>query len=420
MQYTTRCIFLVAGAIWLGATCSLAQEWTRFRGPDGSGVSEAALIPLQWTESGYQWKTRLPGKGHSSPVVWGDKVFLMSADPERAAQLVLCLDARSGKILWQREYAATAYSIHPRNTLASSTPAVDKDRVYVAWATPEQLTLRALDHEGNEVWVRELGPWVGQHGFGSSPIVYEDMVILLNSQQAEQLDPGQKPGRSQMMAFDSATGQLRWSQPRTTTRVCYSTPFIYYPKNGPPELIGCNTGDGIFSLDPRTGHPNWSLKVLEMRTVASPIVVGDLILASNGVGGFAGNYLVAVRAGKVPEEVYRVTKKAGYVPTPIARGNLVFTFFDGGFAKCFDAATGDEIWSKRLSAGFSGSPVLVRDKLYCIDDKGDVIVLAADREFRELARNSLGEPSRATPAVSGGRMFLRTESQLFCIGGDDD
>ncbi len=418
MRHATRCTLLTVGAIMLGSALAVAQEWTRFRGPDGTGVSEATSIPVQWTESDYRWRTRLPGKGHSSPVVWGDRVFLLSADPQLAARIVLCLDARTGKILWQREYASTTHPLHPRNTFASSTPAVDHERVYVAWATPDQVTLCALDHEGNEVWAKNLGTWVSQHGFGSSPIVHEDLVILFNSQQAEELDPGQKPGRSEMMAFDAATGELRWSQPRTTTRVCYSTPCIYYPKDGPPELIGCNTGDGIFSLNPRTGRPNWSLQVLDMRSVASPIVVGDLVLASNGVGGFASNYLVAVRGGASPREAYRVTKKAGYVPTPIARGDLVFTFFDGGFAKCFEAATGEEIWSKRLTAGFSGSPVLVRDKLYCIDDKGDVLVLAADREFRELARNSLGEPSRATPAVSGGRMFLRTESQLFCIGGE--
>ncbi len=416
MRHTTRCALLTVGAILLGSVLAFAQEWTRFRGPNGTGVSEATSIPVRWTESDYQWKTQLPGKGHSSPVVWGDKVFLLSADPEIAARFVLCLDARSGKILWQHAYPSTPHGLHPRNTFASSTPAVDQDRVYIAWATPDQVTLRALDHTGNEVWTNDLGAWVSQHGFGASPIVYEDLVILFNSQQAEQLDPDQKPGQSQVMAFDAATGQLRWSQPRTTTRVCYSTPCLYYPKDGPPELIGCNTGDGIFSLNPQTGNPNWSLKVLEMRCIASPIVVGDLVLASNGVGGFASNYLVAVRAGTTPQEAYRVTKKAGYVPTPLARGELVFTFFDGGFAKCFEATTGEEIWSQRVTSGFSGSPVMVRDKLYCIDDKGDVIVLAADREFQELARNPLGEPSRSTPAVSGGRMFLRTESQLFCVG----
>jgi outer membrane protein assembly factor BamB len=397
---------------------SSAQEWTRFRGPNGTGVSHAESIPVRFTEADYRWRTQLPGKGHASPVVWGDKVFLLSGEPASAVRYVLCLDARDGHILWQRTYDSTFHQLHPRNTFASSTPAVDEHRVYVAWSTPDQVTIRALDHAGHEVWMRDLGTWTSQHGFGTSPILYQDLVIVFNSQQVEQLDPGQKPGASQMIALDRETGEVRWSQPRTSTRVCYSTPCIYQPQQGPAELICCSTGDGIFSLDPRTGKPNWSLTVFEMRTVASPIVVGDLVLASNGAGGFSDNYLVAVRAGTSPAEVYRV-RKAAYVATPVAYGDLVFTFFDAGFVKCFEAASGQEVWNKRVSPGFSGSPVLVRDKLYCIDDRGDVFVLAASREFQELARNPLGEPSRATPAVSGGRMFLRTESQLFCLGGHE-
>ncbi len=414
MRNATRLALLSLGMMILGSS-SWAQEWTRFRGPNGTGVSQASSIPVRWTQSDYQWNISLPGKGHSSPVVWGGKVFLVSAEPENAVRHVLCIDASDGKILWQRDYNSTFHQLHPRNTFASSTPAVDEDRVYVAWSTPDHVTLLALDHDGHELWTQDLGTWTSQHGFGTSPILYEDLVILFNSQQVEQLDPGQKPGKSQMMALDRETGELRWSQPCISTRVSYSTPCLYQPQQGPTELICCSTGDGIFSLDPRTGKPNWSIRVFEMRTVASPIVVGDLVMASNGAGGFSNNYLVAVRGGAKPEEVYRV-RKAAYVATPVACGDLVFTFFDAGFAKCFEASTGREVWNKRLTSGFSGSPVLVRDKLYCIDDKGDVIVLAASREFQELARNPLGEPSRATPAVSGGRMFLRTESQLFCVG----
>jgi outer membrane protein assembly factor BamB len=241
-------------------------------------------------------------------------------------------------------------------------------------------------------------------------------VILSNSQQAEELRPGEKPGQSSMMAFDRETGELRWNRPLTTTRVCYSTPCIYYPDRGPPELICYNTSDGIFSLDPKTGERNWSVDVFRMRNVNSPIIVGDLVFGSNGSGG-GGNYLVAVRAGRNAKEAYRVRKYAPYVATPIARNGLVFLFYDRGIVSCIQAADGQLVWSERVSRSFSGSPVLVHDKLYCIDDDGDVIVLAAEREFKELARNPLGEPSRATPAVSGGRMFLRTVSHLFCIGG---
>lgn len=410
---------------WLSVGLSLmvaaepvgAQQWTRFRGPNGSGVSDATSIPVSWTPADYQWTTKLPGMGHSSPVVWGKRLFLMSADPDDATRYIICIDTGTGKIMWQRKYASMPHKLHTRNTFASGTPAVDDQRLYVAWSTPEQLTLRALDHDGNEVWTRDLGTWVSQHGFGSSPIVYQDLVILVNSQQAERVDPGQTPGESRVMAFDRHTGAQRWSAPRRATSVSYSTPCIYQGADGRAQLICCNTGDGIYSLDPQTGKPNWSNQVFTMRTVASPIIVGDLVLGSNGVGGFSNNYLAAVRADS-GEEVYSGIKKVAYVATPVAYGDLVFTYYDSGFVNCIDARTGQQVWYQRVTAGFSGSPVRVRDKLYCIDDEGVVIVLAAGPKYRELARNPLGERSRATPAVSGGRMFLRTLSQLFCIGRD--
>ena len=392
------------------------QEWTRFRGPNGTGLSDAKSIPATWTEADYRWKIKLPGKGHSSPVIWGDKLFVLSADPASAQRYVLCIHTDSGQLLWQKEYASDTHPLNGRNSYASSTPAVDEQRLYVAWATRDHLTLRALDHDGNEVWNQDLGPYVSEHGFGNSPMVYEDLVILVNSQQAEELEPNQKPGSSSVVAVDRETGKLRWTVPRTASRVCYPTPCVYQPPSGPPELICYDTADGFFSLDPRTGAPNWSCSAFTMRTVASPIVVGDLVFGSNGSGG-GGNYLVAVRMGKQPQELYRLTRQAPYVSTPVAKDGLVYLYFDRGFVSCMQAADGEIVWSKRLTSGFSGSPVLVDGKLYCIDESGDVLVLAAEREFRELGRVSLGEPSRSTPAISGGRMFLRTESQLFCIGG---
>jgi len=412
-------LLLIATLIPLAAVRTDAQEWTRFRGPNGTGVSQASTIPVRWSPADYRWRVKLPGQGHSSPVVWQDRVFLMSADPYDATRYVVAVDVERGEIAWQRDDSSMSHQLHPRNTFASGTPAVDQERLYVAWSTPEQLTLRALDHQGREVWTRELGRWVSQHGFGSSPIVYQDLVILANSQQAQQLDPGQRAGESRVMAFDRATGELRWSTPRKATSVSYATPCVYRPEKGPPQLICCNTGDGIYSLDPLTGRPNWATPVFKMRTVASPILVEGLVMASNGSGGFSSNYLVAVDLDR-HQPAYEPVQNAAYVPTPIAHGDLVFTYYDRGFVQCFEATTGQRVWYKRLASGFSGSPVRVRDKLYCIDEEGVVLVLAASREFRELARNPLGERSRSTPAVAGERMFLRTLSHLICVGSGSE
>ena len=167
------------------AVTSHAQEWTRFRGPNGSGVSNATL-PATWTDKDVVFSVPLPGIGHSSPVVRGGKLFLQSANAETAQQHVVCLDSRTGEQRWQRDFEIAPYHIHVRNSFASVTPAVDEHHVYVAWSTPEQTTVMALDHDGNDVWARELGAFDSQHGFGTSPIIYKDLMIICHQQKKPQ------------------------------------------------------------------------------------------------------------------------------------------------------------------------------------------------------------------------------------------
>lgn len=403
---------------------SIAQEWTRFRGPNGTGISEATTIPVEWTDADLNWKTQLPGLGNSSPVVWGDRVFLLSADPDDATRYVLCHDAVTGKELWRRDFASQKHRLHVRSRYASCTPAVDEKHVYVAWSTPEKTTFKAFFHDGREAWDLDLGRWQSQHGFGTSPIVYRDSVILHYSQQANQLEPGELPGESFMMAFDRDTGRELWRTPLVSMNVCYSVPFIYQPPGGgADELVCCSTGNGMFSIDPLTGKMNWSLNdgLFSMRTVSSPVLAGGLLFGSNGSGQYSNNYIVAVQPGPSPKLAYQMKNsgefKAPYVPGLIVRDDLVFCLYDRAFAFCIEAKTGKIIWGERTGAEFSGSPIRVNDKIYCIDEAGVVWVFAASDKYQLLAKNPLGEPSRSTPAVSGGRMFLRTESHLMAVGG---
>jgi outer membrane protein assembly factor BamB len=407
------------------STNVVAQDWTRFRGPNGTGVSEATTIPVKWSEADYNWKSAVPGNGNSSPCVWGDRVFLLSADPETATRHVLCYSAKDGQKLWQRDYASEVHHLHVRSSFASCSPAVDADHMYVGWSTPNETTLKAFDHQGQEVWSLNLGRWQSQHGFGASPILYQDLVILHNSQQAKQLNEGELPGLSFMMAFNRLTGEEVWRVPLVSENVCYSVPFIYQNAKGEDELVCTSTGNGVFSLDPRTGNKNWAVEgTFKMRTVSSPILAGGLIFGSTGSGAYSSNAVVAVRPGPEPKLAYELTNsgqfKAPYVPCLIAEGDNVFCFYDKGFAACVHAPTGEVRWLERTNAAFSGSPIRVRDKLYCIDEEGVVWVVAADdQEYRVLAKNALGEPSRSTPAVSGGKMFLRTFSHLICVGGSE-
>lgn len=395
---------------------SSAQEWTRFHGPNGQGAVEGVDLPGTWSESDYNWKTKLPGIGHSSPVVWGNRVFLLSADPETAERYVLAIDTQSGAIVWNKNYPSEPHRLHARSSYASCTPAVDAEHVYVAWSTPKQTLLKAFDHNGNEVWSNDLGRWQSQHGFGTSPILYKNMVILHNSQQANQLEEGEKPGESFMMAFDRKTGAEIWRTPRASVNVCYCVPCIYQPENGPAELICASTADGMFSLDPETGKENWRFVAFDKRVVSSPILAGGLIFGSTGSGG-GGNSVAAIKPGKSPELAYQVKTQAPYVPTMVAKDDLIFLWYDKGIVSCLDAATGNVHWRERIGGDFSGSPIRVGDKLYCLDGDGTVVVLKADKTFEQIGRNPLGEDSRSTPAVANGRIYFRTYSHLISLGG---
>lgn len=404
---------LCAIAVTFSATSVSAQEWTRFRGPNGTGESEATTIPAQWTDADYNWKVPVPGTGHSSPVLWGDRLFILSADPETATRFTLCYDSLTGKKIWERSFPSQPHKVHKQSSYASGTPTVDDKHVYFAWASPSSITLIAMTHDGKTAWTRDLGPWSSQHGFGTSPILFKDLVILSNSQESKEIP---EP-TCYMLAFDSATGKDRWKTKRNSENTSYAVPAIFQPKSGAPQLVSTNTGDGIYALDPLTGKALWSQSVFDKRTVSSPLVKGDLIFGTNGSGG-GGNYLVAARSdGGTPELAYKISTQAPYVPISVARDDLLFLMSDGGIATCVDLKTGQTHWQQRIGGNYSSSLVRAGDKIYCSSMDGEVVVLAAEKTFKELGRTSLGDGIRSTPAIANGQMFLRTFSHLMSVGG---
>ncbi len=403
--------------VFLPSVTAGAQEaWPRFRGMNGTGVS-ATRFPTQWSDKDYAWQVKLPGMGHSSPVIWQDRLFVLSADPQDATRYVLCFDTKSGTKRWQRTFTSSPHHIHSRNSFASPTPAADADHVYCAWATPAQTTFMALDHEGKTVWQRELGPFPSQHGFGVSPIVYQDMVILCVQKRKPERN-GPRTNDSFILAVDRRTGKTRWRTERQSEVASYATPFILRRPEQPDELICCSTAHGIFSLDPQTGRENWAIDVFTMRTVSSPIEAGGRIFGTTGSGG-GGNYVVAIEPGPQARIVYRVERQAPYVPSVVAKDDLAFLWYDKGIVTCIRAQEGKPLWTKRVGGNYSGSPIIAGNRLYCIDEEGTVVVLAAEDHFQLLGKTPLGEPSRSTPAVAGGRMFLRTYSQLFALPAED-
>jgi outer membrane protein assembly factor BamB len=282
----------------------------------------------------------------------------------------------------------------------------------MVWTTPEQQILLALDREkGTEVWRRDFGPYLAQHGSGASPIVVDDVVIL----------PSDQREGSFVVAVDRATGVTRWKTNVPVKKGGYATPCIYRPSVGNPQLILSGSAYGVISLDPYTGKRAWDIRLFKDRVVHSPIVASGLIIVSSGEGG-RGTRTVVVRPGNpakgvAPAIAYEVGESRPYVCTPVTRGDLLFLWFDLGVVTCVDAPSGEVLWRERIGENFFGSPVRVADKLYCISRKGELVVLAAADEFKLLGRIDLEEPSNSTPAVADGVMYLRTASHLMAIGG---
>jgi outer membrane protein assembly factor BamB len=377
-------------------------------------VSAATTLPVQWTEKDYRWRVQLPGVGHSSPVVWGSRLFVTAAK-EDGTVVVRALGTADGQSLWSHEFPAGTYHKNKLNSYASETPAVDGTRLYVTWTQPEHYWVVALDvRDGSQAWRYDLGPFVAEHGSGASPIVFGETLIVPDDQNAA----------SSIVALDRSTGALRWRTPRRGVRAAYSTPCVFEPAHGAPQLILTSSSEGVTSLDAGTGKLNWELPLFKNRVVGSPIVAAGLIVTSSGSGG-GGLQFFAVRPGDPekggkPAVAYEIKKKAlplPYVPTSVSDGRLVFLFGDQGTVSCIRAAGGELCWRERVDAKFFGSPVLAGNRLYCVDRDGQMVVLAAAERYRLLARFALGEASSATPAIAGGAMYLRTESHVMAIGG---
>ena len=392
-----------------------AQEWTRFRGPNGIGTSDSKGIPTTWTEKDFRWRVAIPGESHSNPVFWGDQIFLESALGDAKERLILCLKKEDGSELWSRKVALSKNPKHNLNSFASSTPAVDKDRVYALFADTEKYLVKAWDHAGKELWTVNLGPFDSQHGLGTSPVVYEDHLIVTNDQD----------GDSFIVALDVKTGKTVWKCPRRGVKqnTAYGTPMILERKGQPTQILTTSNAHGISALDAKTGAMLWEAHVFDKRAVSSPVVVGDLVFGTCGSGG-GGNYVAAVRLGGKGDVTssnlaYTVKGAAPYVPTMVSSGERLYWIDDTGVASSIEPATGRIVWKERVSdkVSFYGSPVMIDGKIYQVSSKGEMFVLAASDDFKVLARNPMGEGSHSTPCVDGDRLYLKTFTHLVCLGG---
>lgn len=391
-----------------GFTLQAAGDWPRFRGPDGSGLSDATNLPLRWSGSNFTWRTPIPGKGHSSPVTWKDSIYLTSGNDTNAERYIVCVRQSNGSIHWQKQYASQKFTHHRENSFGTSTPAVDENGVYVYWTTPDAITVAAFAHDGQEKWLRKLGPFNGKHGSGASPVAHNGLIWINNDQD----------GPSSLLALDAKTGATKYNIPRKPDKVSYGTPTVLRSQGGPVELIFAASSHGLTSVNPLTGAVNWDCtNLFAARVVSSPITSEGLIICSSGEGG-TGRRLVAIKppvgAGEAAV-VYDIKRDVPNVPTPLATDGRLYLLCDNGTFRCLNAQTGEPVWQERLGARFYASPIAAQKRLYLTSVRGDVFVVATGDKYELLAQNQLGEPTFATPAIANNTLFFRTESSLIAI-----
>lgn len=408
MNISTRLVARWAAlTVVLGSTTAFADDWTRFRGPHGAGIATAAALPVEWTAEDYIWETLLPGAGHSSAVVRGDRLFVTSANEDGTSRQLHCLNAGTGEILWTRSLPLQTDKLHVKNSFASGTPALSDELVVVAFADDERFVVAAYRHDGTPAWNTDLGPFDSPHGHGASPIIWRDLAIVPNDQD----------GDSSLVALDLASGEIAWKSTRPSGDTSYSTPFVLEVDGKAPQLIASCNAMGVTSLDPSTGTLNWQSGKLPQRTVCSPVFADGVIVQSCGQGG-RGTLLVGIDPFATSEDdrlVFEEKKLLPYVPTPIALDGHLYLWNDNGVVVCVDCETHKPVWTERIGGNFSASPVCVNGNLYAVSEDGEVVVVRASPEFELLGRSSLGDRSQATPAVAGGRMFFRTFHKVICL-----
>jgi outer membrane protein assembly factor BamB len=387
------------------------DDWPWWRGPTFDGKSREQKAPTRWSPTeNIAWKTEVPGRGHSSPVLWGKRIFLTSADEKKQQQLILAFDRATGKQLWSVTAHEGGFTRkYPKNSHASATQACDGERLFSVFINRTGLFVTATDLDGKELWKVEAGSFQSEHGYGSSPVLFGSLVIV----------NGDNPKGCFLAALDRATGKVVWRTERTTTGVhgSYASPIVA-TLAGKPQLLLAGMHD-TSSYEPLTGKLIWSCTG-PAEVTANTVAFSDNMVFSSG--GFPEKELLAIKAdGKGDVTKTQVAwQKSGqpvtYVPSPLYHDGRLYVVNDNGIATCFQAADGKQLWQERLDGNFSSSPVLAGDLIYVTNEAGKTFVLKAGPKFERVAVNDLDDGGFATPTICGGQIFLRSSHYLWCIG----
>jgi outer membrane protein assembly factor BamB len=389
------------------------DDWPQFRGPTGQGLAGERDLPVEWgPRKNVAWKRAIPGAGWSSPIVCLGRVYLTTAVPVGGDQSLraLCLDARSGRVLWAREVfrqdGRTAPRIHPKNSHASPTPVTDGYRVYVHFG--HQGT-GCLNPRGRMLWRNTGLRYQPVHGNGGSPILVDDSLIF-NCDGAD---------RQFVVALRCGDGTVRWQTPRRSDhhkKFSFGTPLLV-PAGGRKLVVSPGSG-AVCAYDPATGEEVWRVRTGGYSVVPRPVFGRGLVFVTTG---FESPTLLAIRPdgrGDVTgtHVAWKTRRVVPLNPSPLLVGDDLYLLADDGVVSCLDARTGKPYWRERLGGSFSASPLYAAGRIYVQDEAGRGTVLRAGRKFEVLARNDLGERTLASYAAADGALFIRTEKHLYRIG----
>jgi outer membrane protein assembly factor BamB len=387
-------------------------NWHGFRGPSGSGVSAYTNIPTKWDGAageGILWKSKIELKGHNSPVVWGDKVFVSGADENR--RIVYCYDASSGRLLWEGDVTTARGSTYQLDIMedtgfAANTMVTDGRRVCAIFANGD---IACFNYEGKNLWSKNLGEPDSAYGYASSLAAFENVVLV-------QYDHGDgTDGKSRMIALDWVTGRVVWQNVRDVPN-SWTSPIVAKVADQ-YQVITCGS-PWVIAYDPKDGGELWRADCLGGDVAPSPIYADGKVLATEPY-----NQLVAIRAEGAAGDVTQTNIEwvadddIPDICSPVSNGELVFLLTTDGYLTCYDVADGANVWTQQLKDEFHASCSIVGDKLYILSTKGVMIIAEASREYIELGRCGLGEECFASPAFADGRIYIRGLENLYCIGG---
>jgi len=381
----------------------LAEDWPEFRGPSGQGVSEERGLPLTWSETGnVKWKITIPGKGWSSPAILGDRIWLTTASEDGKSLRAVCVDRNTGAITQNVEVfrLKSLGPMSPKNSLASPTPVLEGDRVYVHFGAHGTA---CITQTGEIVWKTRLDYDNGQHGPGGSPVLYDNLLIVSCDGLEVQY----------VVALDKLTGKTKWKKLREGYQA-YTTPLVVRLPAG-DQVISPGSFRAI-AYDPRTGKEIWQVKYGDgFSNVPRPVYGNGLVFICTG---FQEPSLLAVRVdgrGDVTKKQIAWTLKRGapLTPSPLLVGDELYVITDNGIATCVDAATGKEHWKTRVGGNHSASPIYADGRIYFLSEEGESVVLAPGKELKVLAKNELNGETLASMAVSGGSIFVRSRTHLY-------